>query len=273
MKVGRQPQGYTIVEVMVFLAVSGLMFVLAASFINGKQAQAEFVQSMNDANQQIQTIINQVSNGDYPSEDNFKCSADPSGGVPIIDTSVSNYQGTNQGCIFMGKVIQFGNTSSGAGYQVLTVAGRQYAPDGTRQTLVTKFSEAQPIAVTNPSLTQQKTLTWGSTFTSVTDLSHAGHPTCNLDTNAIGLFGGFGSYANSILQSGAQSVVVTCLHGSISLNSDVSHSQPIVTDTDVIANPNFRVCLQNGRHKASITIGSSNGQRLTTNLKMEDPVC
>jgi type II secretory pathway pseudopilin PulG len=271
MKVGRQPQGYTIVEVMVFLAVSGLMFVLAATFINGKQAQAEFVQSMNDANQQIQAIINQVSNGDYPSQDNLDCTADPFGGVPHI-VGGNNYQGTNQGCVFMGKVIEFGN-NSGTGYQVLTVAGRQYAPDGTQQTLATKFSEVKPIAVTNPSLTQQKTLTWGSSFTSVTDFSHPGHPSCSLNTNAIGFFGSFGSYANSILQSGAQSVVVTCIEGSISLNDDVSGNQPIVTDTDVIAVPNFRVCLQNGKHKASITIGSSAGQRLTTNLKMEDPAC
>ena len=54
---GNKPHGYTIVEVLIFLAISSLMFLLAATFISGKQSAVEFKQGMNDINTQIKSVV------------------------------------------------------------------------------------------------------------------------------------------------------------------------------------------------------------------------
>lgn len=60
---GYQSRGYTIVEVLIFMAVSGLMFVMAVVFVSGKQANAEFRQGLYVVNSDIRSVINDVANG------------------------------------------------------------------------------------------------------------------------------------------------------------------------------------------------------------------
>jgi len=74
---GNKPHGYTIVEVLIFLAISSLMFLLAAGFISGKQSAVEFKQGMNDINTQIGSVVNDVANGQYPPSATFTCTAPP----------------------------------------------------------------------------------------------------------------------------------------------------------------------------------------------------
>ena len=50
----KQPFGYTIVEVMIVLAVSSAMFLIAANFINGKQERTAFSQGSNEMVSQLQ---------------------------------------------------------------------------------------------------------------------------------------------------------------------------------------------------------------------------
>ena len=66
---GRKSGGYTIIEVMIFLAVSAFMFVVAAYFIQGKQANAEFNQGMQAINSSMQKVINDVNDNNYPPVD------------------------------------------------------------------------------------------------------------------------------------------------------------------------------------------------------------
>src|SRR5947209_7153977 len=94
----KTPRGYTIVEVMIFLAVSGFMFIIAAQFVSGKQAHAEFRQGMNDVKAQVQQTINDVANGYFPSNSDFSCNTES--GRPQPDTG-STGQGQNKGCVFM----------------------------------------------------------------------------------------------------------------------------------------------------------------------------
>src|SRR5205814_2186232 len=55
--------GYTIVEVMIFLAISSLLFVAASIAIGGQQAHTEFNTAANDTNTKFQQWIDQVANG------------------------------------------------------------------------------------------------------------------------------------------------------------------------------------------------------------------
>ncbi len=119
--------GFTIVEVLIVLAVTGVMFISAAAFINGRQNRTQFTTAINSLQQQIQQIINETENGFYPNSGTFTCVPNATG--PVTFNSTSSKQGTNGGCIFLGKALQFGISSSGSGastLDVLPLVGNQY---------------------------------------------------------------------------------------------------------------------------------------------------
>jgi len=99
-------QGFTIVEVMIVLAVSGALFIAAAILINGKQNQAGFNSAIQQIQAQIQQTINDVASGYFPSTANFQCTA-PNGGPLTLNSVGAKGQGTNVGCVFAGKAVQF----------------------------------------------------------------------------------------------------------------------------------------------------------------------
>ncbi|MEO8105620.1 MAG: hypothetical protein ABI602_04785 [Candidatus Saccharibacteria bacterium] len=278
---GNKPHGYTIVEVLIFLAISSLMFLMAAAFISGKQSAVEFKQSNNDINTQIRSIVNDVSNGQYPSAAGFSCSA-PLIGPPVIAALVAK-QGSNVGCIFMGKVVQFNVAGDPSAYNVYTIAARQTGSTGSS---VTTFAEAQPIAVDSAvvNLTDKKILQNGMEVTKVLQ--------CKADcigvTNSrvIGSFGFFGSLGNyglsqsSTPESGAQTLVTASIPSSvygvsepiavtsINLNAKNIISTNNILTNNIMGNGNYiLLCFKNGSKKSSVSIGGQNGQQFTTTLE------
>jgi prepilin-type N-terminal cleavage/methylation domain-containing protein len=116
MKGEKTPAGYTILEIMIVLAVSGLMFLIAANFINGKQERTQFPGAVNSLATTIQKTVKDVVNGKY-ADINLKCTV-TAGSPPVVSVTQSptytttnnpsnDLQGTNNGCIFLGKVMQF----------------------------------------------------------------------------------------------------------------------------------------------------------------------
>lgn len=55
--------GFTIVETMIVLAVSGVLFISMVGVIQGQQNKIQFKNSMTDVVSQVQSIIGQVSTG------------------------------------------------------------------------------------------------------------------------------------------------------------------------------------------------------------------
>lgn len=297
-------RGYTIIEVMIFLAVSGFMFILAAVFINGKQAQVAFQQGMQASNATIVNAINTVANGEYPSMGTFSCSA-PLGGGPPSFTSTLSGQGTNggtnnlsqSGCIFMGKVLQFGydeskGSSDPTSYSTYTVTGRQYAPtNGTAPQPVQTFADALPVAAIKSGvldLTQINTLEQGLTIDTT---NPSGQPvtgmylctnTCSnaSQISGIGFFGSFGSYNTGFAasqSSGAQSVTVVALPSTnniVNAISDLTGANPAYKPVVLSPGQYVVLCLNNGHRVGSVTIGGSNGQQTATSIDYnEDAPC
>ena len=108
MKDKKHQFGYTIVEVMIVLAVSGMMFVIAANFINGKQQRTSFFQGSNDMANIIQKVIDDVTNGNF-SDVALDCDSAGAGSVDVRDSSdiTADTQGTNPDCVFLGKLVHF----------------------------------------------------------------------------------------------------------------------------------------------------------------------
>ena len=142
MKGGLRTSGFTIIETMIVLAVTGAIFVSAVLAMNGKQASAEFNESIRDVQTRVQQTINEVRTGYYPNNGSFTCSNTMN--MPSFINSPSAI-GTNSGCIFIGKVIQFAVEPAGSAERanVYTVAGIRTSSGK----VVTELAEAIPTLV------------------------------------------------------------------------------------------------------------------------------
>jgi type II secretory pathway pseudopilin PulG len=133
--------GFTIVETMIVLAVTGALFVVIAASLTGRQNAAEFTHAIQSVQSQLQQVVDQVPDGNFPDQ-SVACSK--GGGAPVFAGGGS--QGTNNECIFLGKAIQFHVQNAGGisteQYQVYTIAGLN-----TQGTTAAPFAAAVPRVV------------------------------------------------------------------------------------------------------------------------------
>lgn len=148
---GERSAGFTIVETLIVLAVSALLAVSAMLLIGGRQSKTQFMVASNDLKQQIEQIINETRSGYYPGNGDFTCNG-VLGGHPTI-LSGSKSQGSNNGCIFLGKAMEFGvpdNAGDSDPDQTFAtyplVGNQQAAPGGVTQE-VSSYSQALPVAL------------------------------------------------------------------------------------------------------------------------------
>lgn len=106
MKKRGKSQGFTIVESLIVLAISGALFAALALMVSGQQAKARFQSSMTDISSKLQQQINEVGSGFYPDSLGFSCQR--SGNTVGVTFSASgSTQGTNDQCILLGRAIMF----------------------------------------------------------------------------------------------------------------------------------------------------------------------
>ncbi len=261
-------KGFTIIEVMIFLAISGFTFLIAASFINGKEAQAEFTTGMNSSNSVIRTMINNVADGNYPLSASVFLSCNISSGAPVIGlTSVPT---TTPGCTLIGKVIAPETNGDNSLYSIYSVAGCQFFANNsctTSQGLPpTTLTQEQPTVAS--SLTQSNNWPGGLTISKLLLINGA-------NTQSIGAFGVFSSLpqnSGGVLVSGAQSVgAVFVNYTQLSTNTNSSIAGLVHNASTWLPSGSYIImCLSGANgHKGSITIGGVNGGgQLTTTLQM-----
>ncbi len=255
------------------MAVSGFMFIIAAVFVSGKQNKSEFRQGMNEINSQIQQTINDVNNGLYPSSNAYHCQASNSGDVTLPPGASPDGQGTNLGCTFLGKVMQFGvHGTNGSGYNVYTIVGRQYAgAGGIEKPLAASFSQARPLVVQGPGfdLTTTNTIQWSVKVTAMKDR------TAGTNVNGLGFFESFPGYGGSTtLVSGSQTVSLIPIKGPLDISEPtmigtIQDDVNGISDANVQSNPNILMCFDGGGGEyGSLIIGGTSGQRLTTAIQI-----
>lgn len=96
--------GYTIVETMIFLAVSGILFISAMLLVNGQQRKTEFTALVRDFDSKLQSIMGNVASGYYNNPGAVTCTVSATPRRPIITMGAST-QGQNEGCTFIGQYI------------------------------------------------------------------------------------------------------------------------------------------------------------------------
>jgi len=279
---GGKTQGYTIVETLIFLAVSGLLSAVAFAMVAGKQQQAEFDYGVRDFASRIQDIVNDVSTGFYENPGGFNCTAEPTGGEPTFSTTPPiTEQGKNEKCIFIGRVIQFAPSDtpdpndSKKSYRVFSVAGRRLAEGETRD--VVELTEAMPVALSpsssrpnNPDLTSIYVNPYGIT----TEWIRYVPQSIGVKVGAIGFFTNFDS--NNQLESDARNVNVIPIINTGLEQTMLAMAESIKTANEIHENPpeGLIICLDssNKRNHALLTIGG-NLRQLTTNLEIKADVC
>lgn len=142
--------GYTIVEVMIFLAVSTALLLSVMAAVSGQQQKTQFVTGVRDFETKIQDIVNDVETGYYPNDGSTRC--EDAGAANSVDIQAvpdpgKQAQGTNTDCVFLGKAIAFSTVAGGSSaFTTTTIAGgrKQPSPDNDKE--ITGIDNARPTA-------------------------------------------------------------------------------------------------------------------------------
>lgn len=264
MERARKQRGFTIIEVLIVLAVTAAMFLLAVLAINGKQNNAEFQQAINDIRSSLQQQIDNVSAGDYSNTGNFTCNG-TSGSINLAKGV--NKQGANTGCIFLGKVLQFAVKSTNPQQFI------SYPVAGLQSNAGTLASAAPDVIA--PGVSTNK----GANFpdASTSGALHYGLNVVSMKSGgnnigAVAFISSLGQFSGGSLVSGSQTLSLIPIYSS-SLNATEGATVDAI-NTKIVSspvNPNggVQICFASGGTKQSglITIGGG-GQQLSITLKI-----
>lgn len=267
MKSGSKALGFTIVETLIFLAVSSVLLVSALTLVNGAQHRNEFTQAINDLDQQVNNVFNDVANGYYPNSSNFTCTK-TGANVQIAASASPVPQGTNTDCVFLGKVIHF---TSGDNFFVFSVAGlRQFSGPPVRE--VRTLDEASPTAIsfTNaapslPDVTNVQTLKNGLSVYKVKGLAGG-------TFGSVGIFTTLANYNGSVIRSGGTSLQIVPINNTGLGDNQGWAATKINTRPWVSSSVDgVVVCIDSGStdQHAVLTIGGG-GRKTNTTLDIRD---
>jgi|GEM_PF-4284200 len=256
--------GYTVFEVMIVLAVSISLFFAVAGLLSGKQGKAETTQAVRDIESKIQSVANDVTNGYYPSQTSYSCVvATPFvTGSPVSFNATPKAQGTNQGCISIGKVMAFDTKDM----DIITLVGRQYTGTGSAVGPdVSNITDAHPIAVAQaggPDVTENYVYRYDMKVTKMVQLSDNA-----TSVSAIGFVTQFGGAIGSPSPlSGSRSVLLYGMSGS---TPNSNNTAALATNINVSGSlyplpDGVRICFTGGNgQKAEITVGANGNQTST----------
>ena len=274
MKEGRSVRltgGFTILEVMIFLIVTGVLLVAAMSLLSGQQNRTAFRQSIRENESQFKTTINEVASGFYPNNGNFSCSVSP-GGIPTFTSATTTEQGQNEDCLFLGKVVRV--NPGGTSYSIYTIAGRRLA-SGTE---VTQLQDANPRAiarfsgdpVNTPDVTQTVNLPSDIQITKVVSISTAGAQTT---IDAFGFMMSVGKTSGGDLVSGAQAISLVPLPNPAPNDNDFKTGVSGMQQVHVGSAKTIVLCIRQGGTggaQGAIVFGSQ-GRQLSTEVIIGAP--
>lgn len=148
--------GYTVIEVMLFLAISGVIFAGAAYVFSGQQNKTSFEQGMRDLSSQLQKYVGEVSTSVFTGGANYTCTVSAGGRAQL--NAGSPGQGTNQACIFLGRAIQV--VPNQQKVYIYSVLGNKNTSNNES---VTSFADAmpEPAISADADLTEEYFTSWG----------------------------------------------------------------------------------------------------------------
>ena len=279
MRLRAKAYGFTIIEVLMVLAVTSILLASAIAVISGQQQRTEFNQAIRDIESQIRDTINDVSGGLYNNTGNFVCTS--SGNGPLLAAG-ANSQGTNKDCIFIGRAMQFGVAGSdGEGFNIYNLVGQRQINGALGARDVSNLNEAKPTAIAPssssgvdfPDATDKKTLAYGLSASTMKYINDS----VSTNIGAVAFVSSLAKFQDNNLLSGAQTVRLMPIDGtSLNMNSTstVDAINSLNSSSPVNPNGGVSICFTSGgtNQIGVITIGSK-GRELTTNLTISQGAC
>jgi hypothetical protein len=258
--------GYTIVETMIFLAISVAFFGSVVSTMSRQTTRTRFTESVETFEARLQDVLNDVSTGFYPSNSDFRCIASING--PTFSNG-ANQQGTNTGCVFVGKAIQFAPNTGAGNYNIFTMVGNRLGTDASNTN-----EEVTSIAETKPRLLGVRAQTGrgvvdGGAFSSGVVVSKVVSLGDGLPISGLAIVSDFTKKVpinNSITGNSSRVQLAAVKNTNLGMTADgfasrVEHPSTVNLDF-ASAQAGILICLREGSNgrKASITIGKNNQQ-------------
>ncbi len=271
MKLGLSSRGFTIVESMIFLAVSGGMLLMASLMISGQQAKTQFNQSVRNFESRLLDLANDISTGYYVRNGDFSCSSGSTAAdIVILGVGPSAELGESNSCILVGQVVQLDIDTSDV--TIYPLAGKKRTTSLGQVKEVKDLVESKPKSLIGYAKTAEQ-INYGSVVDSATYIDTGG---VTVDVEGFLFATTFGSYAGAELGSGDIWVDLVPLSAGDLSDVDAINWATKVADTN--PDSGITICLQDSpgggaaRH-AKIILGG-NGRQLTTKVEeMSTGVC
>lgn len=272
--------GYTIVETMIFLAVTGMMFASAMIFVSGQQQKTEFNQSVRNFTADLQSLINDVSTGytSFPFQSGQYCWTNGSS-VTIAPSAAGQ-----EHCIMVGRLLQFAPGGQKDSYELFLVVGKQH---DTSKKEVVDLQGARPLALSaavsgTAYAEQTKKVGYGTTIAWVKYGNSPGNY-----TNSMGLFTTFASYdstgiinSNStranmiplpISQTNCTAASKLCMNydTATTVNKmDLYTAGLNAAATSAVANQPLMICLDSAgtNQHAEVSLGNNTGSNIANGI-------
>jgi hypothetical protein len=143
--------GFTIIEVILFLAITGVLFISMIGVIQSQDSQTQFSRAARDVESRLLDIANDVAIGYYPTPVGHTCELTNSATPRIdirVDMSITDGTGSNQDCLFLGKVVQFSKDKSDINVHTIVGARISSSSGGLSQ----NWDELVPTTVYKPGI-------------------------------------------------------------------------------------------------------------------------
>lgn len=245
--------GYTIIEVMMFLLVSSALLGSVMTMVSGRQERIRFTKSVEGFQLQLNDVLNDVATGYYPSAEDFKCVSSPIDNKLSFPINSSSDLGTNAGCVFLGKAIEFKSDGIASNYKIYTIAGAKAGTD-----LAT--SKTELLGNSNPGIIQKEEIPADIEVVKIISLSN---PDPLSGVAILSDFSNTAALDEKVSGNGTRTVLYEVPAGFLSNAGKPSMRQ---------SSKGIVLCLQQaglaGR-KAAITLGADGG-RLGADLKIDD---
>jgi type II secretory pathway pseudopilin PulG len=241
--------GYTVIEVLIVLAISTVLFTVAVGLFSGKQNSTQFTQTMQDLASKIQSYVNESLSGSFPDSSSYSCTLDGDGN-PVFSMG----GGSNGDCVFLGKALQVSSDQSSI--TAYTIVGGRNSATTFEQANPTpaQLADGTDILTDNYDLAGAKIVSSKINTDTTTiynliglyiDLGGSGAPDTS---NSTGLFTRAYQFSDGTLKS--------CIAG-----NEPSCKSPSISDNF----SKWNLCLQNGSHQMTVRTNAT-GSGVTTQV-------